>query len=71
MLRPRVHVDAADVDTEFRSNDWTGSGAVAALASSSGWKRLQLNGMAVDNSWDARAHQYESLYTDLVQGVPA
>ena len=24
---------AADVDTEFRSNDWTGSGAVASLAS--------------------------------------
>lgn len=47
---------------------WALNQALAARQSSTGWKRLQLNGMAIDNSWDARAREYESRYFDLMEG---
>ncbi|MDH4117642.1 MAG: glycogen synthase [Acidimicrobiia bacterium] len=31
-----------------------------------GWQLLQKNGMAVDNSWDQRAAEYEELYRTLI-----
>lgn len=39
--------------------------AMAAFGDSTAWKQLQLNGMAVDNSWAERAAQYEGLYRRL------
>jgi starch synthase len=39
--------------------------AMEARADPRGWKRLQLNGMAEDNSWDDRAGQYDALYRRL------
>ncbi|MDQ2921522.1 MAG: glycogen synthase [Acidobacteriota bacterium] len=30
------------------------------------WQRIQLNGMAMDNSWDAAAQKYISLYQEIV-----
>lgn len=47
---------------------WAMNQALAAMSSSAGWKRLQLNGMAQDNSWDARALEYEKLYVELTEG---
>jgi starch synthase len=31
------------------------------------WQRIQLNGMAMDNSWDAAAQKYISLYEEIIQ----
>ncbi|MGA7272703.1 MAG: glycogen synthase [Acidimicrobiia bacterium] len=45
---------------------WALTEAVAARTDSTGWKQLQLNGMAVDNSWTERAGHYEDLYEGLV-----
>lgn len=50
---------------------WALNQALDAMADPSGWKRLQLNGMAVDNSWAARAQEYESLYLQLNEGGPS
>jgi starch synthase len=33
------------------------------------WKRIQLNGMAMDNSWDAAAQKYTQLYQEII-GLP-
>lgn len=44
---------------------WALNQALEAMADPTGWKQLQLNGMAIDNSWAARAHDYESLYREL------
>lgn len=41
---------------------WALNQALEAMQDPTGWKRLQLNGMAVDNSWEARAREYEALY---------
>ena len=30
------------------------------------WKRIQLNGMAMDNSWDAAAQKYIQLYQEII-----
>jgi len=44
---------------------WALNEALEAMSDPAGWKRLQLNGMGVDNSWDARAREYEALYASL------
>ena len=31
------------------------------------WKKLQLNGMALDNSWDAAAQKYVQLYQEIIE----
>lgn len=49
---------------------WAMTEAMAAYADSTGWRQLQLNGMAVDNSWSERAVQYEALYRRL-SGISA
>jgi starch synthase len=30
------------------------------------WQKLQLNGMAVDNSWEAAAQKYVQLYQEII-----
>jgi starch synthase len=30
------------------------------------WRTLQLNGMAMDNSWEAAAQKYVQLYDEIV-----
>jgi glycogen synthase len=30
------------------------------------WRRMQLNGMAEDNSWERRAGEYDDLYRRLI-----
>jgi len=30
------------------------------------WKKIQLNGMAIDNSWDAAAQKYVQLYQEII-----
>ncbi|HJR91383.1 MAG TPA: glycogen synthase GlgA [Acidimicrobiia bacterium] len=44
---------------------WALNQALEAMRDSTGWKRLQWNGMAVDNSWGARAREYEALYMEI------
>jgi starch synthase len=34
------------------------------------WQRIQLNGMSMDNSWDAAAQKYISLYQEIVKLTP-
>jgi len=31
------------------------------------WQKIQQNGMAMDNSWDAAAAKYVQLYQEIVQ----
>jgi starch synthase len=31
------------------------------------WQKLQLNGMAMDNSWDAAAQKYIQLYQEIIE----
>jgi starch synthase len=31
------------------------------------WKKIQLNGMAMDNSWDAAAQKYIQLYQEIME----
>ena len=31
------------------------------------WQRIQLNGMAIDNSWDAAARKYIQLYQEIIE----
>jgi starch synthase len=45
---------------------WALNQALTALRDRRGWKRLQLNGMAIDNSWNHSAGRYEKLYRRLV-----
>ncbi|MGH8912187.1 MAG: glycogen synthase, partial [Acidimicrobiia bacterium] len=47
---------------------WALNESLESMTDTAGWKRLQLNGMAADNSWAARAQEYESLYIQL--GAP-
>lgn len=44
---------------------WALEEALSARADRKGWKRLQLNGMGVDNSWSRSAAEYERLYRSL------
>lgn len=44
---------------------WALNQALLAMDDSAGWKRLQLNGMEIDNSWDRSAAAYEELYGKL------
>jgi glycogen synthase len=30
------------------------------------WQKIQLNGMAVDNSWEAVAQKYIQLYQEII-----
>ena len=30
------------------------------------WRKIQLNGMAMDNSWDAAAQKYVQLYQEII-----
>jgi starch synthase len=39
--------------------------ANAAYRDRLGWRKMQLNGMATDVSWDNRASQYLDLYKEL------
>lgn len=41
---------------------WALNEALRARRDRQGWKQLQLNGMAVDNSWDRAAARYEDVY---------
>ena len=34
---------------------------------SEAWKQIQLNGMAMDNSWDAAAQKYMQLYQEIIE----
>lgn len=45
---------------------WALNQALEAYGDPAGWKQLQLNGMAIDNSWDRRAGEYARLYERLV-----
>lgn len=45
---------------------WALNQALAAMRDRRGWKRLQLNGMAIDNSWNHSAGRYEKLYRQLI-----
>jgi starch synthase len=47
---------------------WALNQALEAQADHSGWKQLQLNGMAIDNSWARRAEEYIDLYERLANG---
>jgi len=31
------------------------------------WQKIQLNGMAIDNSWDAAARKYVQLYRQIIE----
>jgi len=31
------------------------------------WQKIQLNGMAMDNSWDAAAQKYIQLYQEIIK----
>lgn len=44
---------------------WALNEALAAMENRRGWKRLQLNGMAIDNSWNRSAGQYEEVYRQV------
>ena len=44
---------------------WALEEALSAWGDRSGWRNLQRNGMAVDNSWDRSAGAYEDLYLTL------
>lgn len=48
---------------------WALSEAMRARADRRKWKRLQLNGMAIDNSWNRSAAEYERLYHTLASGT--
>ncbi|HLU52334.1 MAG TPA: glycogen synthase GlgA [Acidimicrobiia bacterium] len=50
---------------------WALNEAMNAYADRKGWKRLQLNGMAIDNSWNKAAGEYEELYQRAVEAARA
>jgi starch synthase len=50
---------------------WALNEAMNAYADRKGWKQLQTNGMAVDNSWDKAASEYEALYQRVVEAARA
>lgn len=48
---------------------WTLGQAIDTYHDRPAWQQLQRNGMAEDNSWDRRAHDYEALYGALIAEV--
>lgn len=59
--------------TGFKFGPVTAQNLAAALRNASaayrdrlGWRKLQLNGMSQDVSWDSRANQYADLYRELL-----
>lgn len=50
---------------------WALTQALAALEDPADWRQLQLNGMAIDNSWNRSAAEYERLYRSLAGTEPA
>ena len=49
---------------------WAIDRAVRIFSDKAAWRRMQLNGMAEDNSWERRAGEYDDLYRKL-SGEPA
>ncbi len=45
---------------------WALGQALDVYENKAAWQQLQRNGMAEDNSWEQRAHEYESLYASLM-----
>lgn len=45
--------------------------ALAARRDPAGWRRLQLNGMTQDFSWERAAREYTRLYAELLPSAPA
>lgn len=50
---------------------WALNQALAAMEDPEDWRQLQLNGMAIDNSWNRSAAEYERLYRSLAGTEPA
>lgn len=50
---------------------WALNQALGAYADRKGWKQLQLNGMAEDNSWEKAAGEYEGAYQRAVDTARA
>jgi starch synthase len=50
---------------------WALEEALAVFPDRKAWRRLQLNGMAQDNSWQRRAGEYDELYRRLVGEEPS
>src|SRR5690606_14026232 len=50
---------------------WALNEALGAYADRKGWKQLQLNGMAEDNSWEKAAGEYEGAYQRAVDTARA
>ena len=66
---------ASERGTGFKFSEYTGAALLAALrealaayADKGGWRRLQVNGMAKDFSWNASALEYGRLYGRARQG---
>jgi starch synthase len=49
---------------------WAMERALRTFPDKDAWRRMQLNGMAEDNSWEKRAGEYDDLYRRLI-GDPA
>jgi starch synthase len=66
--------DTIDQQTGFKFEGYSAAAligaireALAAYADPDRWKRLMLNGMRQDYSWEASARQYAELYSDLIR----
>jgi starch synthase len=66
--------DTIDEQTGFKFEGYSAAAlmgavreALAAYADANRWKRLILNGMRQDYSWEASARQYAELYSDLIR----
>ena len=44
---------------------WAMDQALRTFPNKDAWRRMQLNGMADDNSWERRASEYDDLYRRL------
>ncbi len=49
---------------------WALNEALSAWEDRKGWRTLQRNGMAIDNSWDRAAAEYEELYSTVAAAEP-
>jgi starch synthase len=45
---------------------WAMDQALRTFPDMDAWRRMQLNGMAEDNSWERRAGEYDDLYRRLI-----
>jgi starch synthase len=50
---------------------WALDQALHAFGNREEWRKLQLNGMAVDNSWERRGAEYDELYRRLSPSEPS